>query len=121
MACLLRGITVGMLLTQNVAQERYLDPLFLALLAEALTLCLERVLRAPQRLNLVLKLRDGGSPPVGLLRSLYGPALQIFEVGNELIVMRDDLFRFPPNESIVYPQLLEVAAFAQSPSDLIYP
>ena len=99
-----------MLLTQNVAEERDLDPLFLALLAEALTLGLERVLRAPQRRGFVLKRGDGGSSPVGLLRSFDGRALQVIEVGNELIVLRDDLCRSAPNESIVYRQLLEIAA-----------
>jgi hypothetical protein len=52
-----------MLLTQNVAQERDLDPLFLVLLAEALTLGLEGALRAPQRFGFALKLGDRGSPP----------------------------------------------------------
>jgi hypothetical protein len=91
-----------MLLTQNVAQERDFDPFFLVLLAETLALGFETVFRVPQRLGLALKLGDGGSPPVSLLSSLDGPALQVIEVGNELIVMHDDLCRFSPNESIVY-------------------
>jgi hypothetical protein len=70
-------------------------------LAEALTLGLERVLRAPQRLDLLLKLGNGGSSPVGLLRNLDRLAPQVVKVGNELIVTHDDLCRFAPKESIV--------------------
>jgi hypothetical protein len=70
-------------------------------LAEALTLGLERVLRASQRLTLMLKLRNGGSSPVGLLRNLDRLAPQVVEVRNELIVTHDDLCRFAPKESIV--------------------
>ena len=65
-------------------------------MAEALTVGLERVLRAPQRLNLVLKLGDGGSPPIGLQRSLNRLAPQVVKVGNELVIARDDLGRFVP-------------------------
>jgi hypothetical protein len=94
-----------MLLTQNVAQERYLDPFFLVLLAEALALGLEGVPRAPQRFGLVLKLGDGRTPSISLLRSLDRLAPQVVKVGNELVIARDDLGRFVPEERVVYRKL----------------
>src|SRR5260370_32676656 len=117
MACLLRGITVGMLLTQNVAQERDLDPPFLVLLAEALTLGLKGVLRAPQRFGLVLKLGDGRAPSISLLRSLDRLAPQVVKIGNELVIARDDLSRLTPKESIVHRELV----VAPSSFDPVHP
>jgi hypothetical protein len=93
------------LIPQGRAQERDFDSLFLTLLAETLALGFEGVLLAPQRLSLVLKLGNGGSPPIGLLGSLDRVAPQVVEVGNELVIPRDHLGRFTLEESVVYREI----------------